>query len=355
MSGIAAARHDDRAVDDDRSLAGQRILFIGVRDFGYAQQITDELSRRGAAVDYLPDRPFDSPLMSAITRYWRAAVMPFADRFYFRKLKALGDKEYDQVFVLNGVTVSTRLLEALRARMPRARFLFYIWDSMRNRPSAPAILPYFDELVTFDPEAAQQYGMRLQPLFFAPGFETEVETEPKYHLSFIGTAHSDRFHIISTLGAGLGPDVTPYWYLFLKARWVYYAEKLMNPAFKRARIDDFRYETLGFAKVQQVFRESRAIVDIEHPHQMGLTMRTFEALGSGKKLITTNAHVKDYPFYDPQNMHVIDRDNPSLPDDFLKTPYRPLPPELRRRYSLAGWVDGLMQNRPAAGEPAGEG
>ncbi|MEP9357607.1 hypothetical protein [Sphingomonas sp. KR3-1] len=349
MDDVAALRENVGPAERGRSLAGQRILFIAVRDFGYAQQITDELRRRGAEVDYLLDRPFDTPIMSAATRYMRPAIMPFADRYYFRKLAELGNKEYTQVFVLNGVTVSTRLLAALRARMPRARFLFYIWDSMRNRPSAPALLPYFDDKVTFDPEAAEQYDMRLRPLFFAPGFETPADGEPEYDLSFIGTAHSDRYHIISTLGAALGTEVKPYWYLFLKAPWVFYAEKLMNPAFKRARRDDFKYETLGFAKVQQVFRKSRAIVDIEHPHQMGLTMRTFEALGSGKKLITTNTHVRDYPFYDSQNMHVIDRANPSLPDEFLKTPYRPLPQELYYQYSLAGWVDSLMGSDGAAG------
>ncbi len=29
-------------------------------------------------------------------------------------------------------------------------------------------------------------------------------------------------------------------------------------------------------------------------------MRTFETIGSGKKLITTNADIKDYPFYNPE-------------------------------------------------------
>jgi hypothetical protein len=350
VTDTTALPADTRPVEANRSLAGQRILFFAVRDFGYAQQITGELRRRGAEVDYLPDRPFDSPFMSAVTRFQRAAVMPFADRYYFRKLKELGDKEYDQVFVTNGVTISERLLATLRDRSPRARFLFYIWDSIRNRPSAPALLPYFDERVTFDPEAAEQYGMRLQPLFFAPGFEAASHGEPKYDVSFIGTAHADRYQIISALNAGLEPDVSRYWYLFLKARWVFRAEKLRNPAFKHARLNDFKYETLGFANVQQIFKESRAIVDIEHPHQKGLTMRTFEALGSRKKLITTNAHVKDYPFYDPQNIHVIDRTDPHLPREFLRTPYRPLSPELYHQYSLAGWVDALMPGARASTE-----
>ena len=57
------------------SLAGKRVLFFAVRYFGYEQRIMDELRRRGAEVDYLPDRPFNTPLMTAVTRYSRPAPL----------------------------------------------------------------------------------------------------------------------------------------------------------------------------------------------------------------------------------------------------------------------------------------
>lgn len=341
---------DPMDADGDRSLAGKRVLFFAVRYFGYEQQIMAELRRRGAEVDYLPDRPFNTPLMAAITRYSRAAVMLFARHYYERRLTEFGDKVYDLVFVINGQTMSRQMIAKLRDRMPNARFLFYIWDSMRNKPKAREILPFFDECVTFDPEAARQYDMRLLPLFFAPGFEGH-DNDLQYDLSFIGTAHSDRFHIISTIDRALSPDVSRFWYLFLQAPWVFYVQKAINSAFRKASFANFQYVPMPFASVQDVFRKSRAIVDMEHPDQTGLTMRTFEAIGAGKKLITTNRHVRDYPFYDPQNIHIIDRSDPSVPHDFLRTPYRPLVPTLRYRYSLAGWLDELLQSgkQPPAG------
>lgn len=326
----------------DGSFAGRRILFFAVRFFGYEQAIIAELRRRGATVDYLPDRPFNSPFMTAVTRYSRAVVMPAAHRFYRQKLREFGDQEYDDVFVVNGQTMPKALLAELRSQMPRARFLFYIWDSMHNKPKAPEILPYFDECVTFDPEASRQYGMRLRPLFFSPGFELSAPSDYEYDLSFIGTAHSDRRNIVSGLDSQLGTDVSRFWYLYLQAPWVFRAHKLINPAFKHARSSDFRYVPMPRDEVQHVFRHSRGIVDIEHPRQTGLTMRTFEALGARKKLVTTNAGVRDYPFYDPQNIHVIDRSNPTLPKDFLQTPYTPVAEELYRQYSLSGWVDDLL-------------
>ncbi len=267
--------------------------------------------------------------------------MRFADRFYRQKLAELGNKKYDLFFVINGQTLSKRLIAELRQHMPHATFLFYIWDSMRNKPKAQEILPFFDQRITFDPEAAHQFDMRLLPLFFTPGFEV-TNSSPTYDLSFIGTAHSDRFHIISTIDKALPSDANRLWYLFLQAPWVFYAQKILNSAFSKARFEDFKYRPLPFSKVQEIFLESRAIVDMEHPNQTGLTMRTFEALGAGKKLITTNSHIKDYDFYDPQNIHVVDRLNPSIPKHFLTTPYHPLPVKLYYKYSLSGWVDNLL-------------
>jgi hypothetical protein len=329
--------------DRTGSLAGKRILFFAVRYFGYENQIIAELQRRGAEVDYLPDRPFNTPLMNAFSRYSRAAIMRFATSFYRRKLHEFGHKAYDLVFVINGQTLSQSLLRQLREEQVRAHFLFYIWDSMQNKPKAREILSFFDECITFDPEAATQYGMKLLPLFFAPGFDGGDEN-PEYDLSFVGTAHSDRIKIIRDLDKNLEPSTKRFWYPFLQAPWVFYIQKLINPAFKIAKPQDFHYEPLPFKQVQQIFRASRAIVDMEHPRQTGLTMRTFEALGAGKKLITTNQSIRNYDFFDPQNIHIIDRNDASVPTSFIKADFNPVDSRLRYKYSLSGWLDNILLN-----------
>ena len=57
------------------------------------------------------------------------------------------------------------------------------------------------------------------------------------------------------------------------------------------------YETLTFN-----MKDCHAVLDIEHPKQVGLTMRTFEVLASGRKLITTNRSIINHEFYDPLRM-----------------------------------------------------
>ena len=54
-------------------------------------------------------------------------------------------------------------------------------------------------------------------------------------------------------------------------------------------------------------------------------MRTIEiALGMRKKSITTNLDIKEYDFYDKNNILIIDRKNPIINKEFLETNYHEL-------------------------------
>lgn len=322
---------------------GKQVLFIAPQFFGYELEIVEEMRRRGALVDFLPDRPFTSPLMKAVTRLRREWVLPFADRFFLDSVEAFGRTRYDLIFVVVGEGVSVRVLSEYRASFPGATLVLYMWDAVRTKRAAQANLPFFDALHTFDPNDAKTFGMNFRPLFFSPGFTPSTQILPHYQLSFVGTAHSDRYAVVSNVAAALPKQTSCYWYLYLQAPWVFWAHKLGNPAYRQASKNDFCFDPLSKAAVQSIFLNSLAILDIEHPGQTGLTMRTFETIGAGKKLITTNALVKETDFFKPENILVIDRNRvPKIPDAFLHTAYEPLPVAVYKKYSLAGWLDEVL-------------
>lgn len=325
-------------------LNGRRVLLIAPRFFGYESDIKAEIERRGATVDWLPDRPFDTPAMSALTKLRPGWVQPAATRLYRKLLERFGATQYDLVLVVNGQTLSTEMLTHLRAAYPQATFVLYMWDALANRVQVQKKLALFDRLYTFDPRDAKNFGMHMRPLFFGPGFDRLTATVAmKYHLCFIGTAHSDRFPIIDTLRRNLPPDIKAFWYLYLQAPWVLQIRRFTEASMRHAQHKDFEFIPLGKAKMQEEVSVSRTILDIEHPLQNGLTMRTFETLGAGKKLVTTNAGVRDYDFFSPDNVFVLDRNAPFIPRDFLEAPFSPLAAPIRRRYSIASWLDELIE------------
>ncbi|HMO68649.1 MAG TPA: hypothetical protein PKE25_08320 [Novosphingobium sp.] len=324
-------------------LAGKRVLFSAPRFFGYEQEIAAELHRRGAQVDFLADRPFDSPLLHAAARFSRRAVLLHTDRHYRRTMAGFDGGAYDHVLIVNGQTMPRALLAEIRRDNPHARFTLYMWDSLANRRDALGLLDLFDRAFSFDPDAARQHAMRFRPLFFAPAYEAPAEPQEIVHdLSFIGTAHTDRHAVVSRLDATLDPQVRRFWYLYLQARWVWLAYRLTNPAFRQAPMADFRFTPLPRAEGVRAFWQSRAILDIEHPRQTGLTIRTFETLGARRKLVTTNAGIRDYALFDPALIQVIDRQAPRVDRSFLLEDAPGLEEAVRRRYSLAGWLDEVL-------------
>jgi len=327
-----------------KNLKGKKILLIAPRFFGYEIEIRNEIERRGAQVDWLADRPFDKPWQTALSRTSPRIVQPWVNRLYRHQLEKLGATYYDVVLVINGQTLALEVLVEIKSSFPNARMVLYMWDSMDNRPNIVQALRYYDITYSFDPVSANQYGMELRPLFFTSGFERPIALTFDYHLSFIGTMHSDRYGVIDQLREQLTSEVIAYEYLYLQAPWVYWAYRMLKPAMRHASIEEFQFKAIGKEKVQEIFHHSHAIVDIEHPKQRGLTMRTFETIGANKKLITTNPNIRQYDFFRKENICVIDRKNPVIPTGFWDESYQELPPDLYYKYSLAGWLDNVLES-----------
>jgi hypothetical protein len=279
--------------------------------------------------------------MKALAKLAPRLVRALAARRYRRELGRLDG--LDLVLVVNGQTLSNGVLRALRLRNCRARFLLYLWDSLRNRSSIADAIGLYDKVLTFDPEDAERFGLVYRPLFFSDEF-SQRRCEPiEFELSFIGTAHTDRWSLIMDIDARLPSNIRRFWYLYLQAPWVFYFRKFLSPSFHRATIADFRFDALDRAEVGRIFHRSHCILDIEHPAQRGLTMRTIEALGAGKKLITTNPAVSKHDFYDPQNIVILERGRPlSVPHGFFAVAYVDVTEQVYNRYSLGGWINDVL-------------
>jgi hypothetical protein len=257
-----------------------RVLVIAPRFFGYEQEIVAELTRSGHRVDLLADRPFNSPFMKAVMRFRpELGGHHTCDRFFTQRMEQLSRSDYSTILVIQGEGVTTKTLLGLRNAYPRARLVFYTWDSIENKPFSKRNLPLYDRCTTFDPVDAKKYGMGFRPLFYTNGFDRPTDTVYTYDLSFIGTVHSDRYRIVQSLLEQLPPDTRTFVYLYLQAPWMYDVRRIFTNTLDGAKREEFRFDPLGKDVVQATFFGSRAVLDIEHTQQRGATMRTMESLG----------------------------------------------------------------------------
>jgi hypothetical protein len=318
-------------------MTGQRrMLLISPRFFGYEQDIAREFGRAGFAVDLVDERPSNSALAKAALRL-RASLLTRIVRRYYDGLVERGlTRDYDLVLVIKGEVVPDWFLARVRADSPLATMAFYTFDSLSNSANFVELLHHFEHLYSFQPGAtAVDPRFRLKHLFFAPEFRPlDGNAERKYDVAFIGTLHSDRYRYVKRLMAGFAHT---YAYFYVQAPWYFRVRRFTSARFREVAPGDVSFAKLDRAAVAHVFRESRAVLDMQHEDQIGLTMRTFEAIASGAYLVTSNRYIQETEIMGTGRVIVAD-DELDLPASLAELPETSGAPDGFERYSLASWV-----------------
>ena len=128
----------------------------------------------------------------------------------------------------------------------------------------------------------------------------------------------------------------------MHGRLVYFFKKIFDKTFKEFKYSQLSFKSLKVKQIVELYQQSIIILDINHPFQKGLTMRTFEAIGAKRKLITTNKEIAKYPFYNENDFLIIDRNDIKLNLDFFKDNYLTLDSKLYEKFSLEGWLFNIF-------------
>lgn len=323
----------------------KKILFISPSFFGYEKSILNRLREMGAIVDYFDERPANTFWTKSLIRINSKLLVFTIDKYYQSISSYIYGKEYDYIFVVNIEAMPRHFLKMLKNQYPNTKFILYMWDSIMNKRKTISYIPFFDVVFSFDADDCKKNPyIKFRPLFYLNEYQSIISYNRfKYDLLFIGTAHSDRYSFLQKIQ--VQPDIRNkkcYFYLYLQDWKLFLWYKVVNPIFRKAHMKDFRYIPLTKLELINLIKQSRIIIDIQHPNQVGLTIRTIEMLGAGRKLITTNKLVETYDFYDPNNILIIDRDNPVIPEQFFYTDYIPVDQKIYEKYSLDGWLNDVF-------------
>ncbi len=327
-------------------LKGKRILFFSAKAFGIPENIVDALKTFGAKVDYYDERPANSFIVKALIRINRNLIGAYINKYHFKIIENTKHFKYDYIILIKGESFSEHNLQKLLSYHPDAISIVYHWDSIANNHNAISLLNNFDKAFSFDRHDCEKIGINFLPLFYYNEYRDIAEYTEKvdYDLLFVGTTHSDRYRFIKSIASqikALGGKC--FTYFFFQGKIMYYKYRLYNYSeMKNAHISDFHFKPIDKQQLLELYKKSRIIVDIQHPKQSGLTLRTMEALGAKKKLITTNGDVKFYDFYHPDNILIVDRQNPVIDKAFLDAVYKDIPKDIYEKYSINTWLENLL-------------
>ena len=323
------------------SISGKKILFFAPAFFGYEKKIAKKMEDMGAYVDMYDVRSVTSAKDRALLKISPKIFATRSKNYYENITKENRKKDYDYILIVKCDMTPESVLAEIHDLFPKAKLCLYLWDSVDNIPGVLDKFKYFDTLHSFDPEDCKKYpALTFRPLFYADEFCKGVSTKDyKYDVCFVGTIHSDRYAIIKSLRKIANEKgLSSYWFCYLQSKFIYYFYKVTKKEFADTTFSDFNFEKKDSREIADIVEQSRIVLDIQHPRQTGLTMRTIEMVGMNKKLITTNASINTYDFYNPNNISIVDRNNVIIDDKFLQTLYEPLSDELYKKYSLQNWI-----------------
>ena len=319
-------------------LENKKILLFTPFFFNYHEAIKQELERQGAIVHMYDERNHPSDLEKVLIRKFPILISSKINSSYQLIIETERTFKPDFVLFINPEAVTARSLQLIRQTFPCSRLILYMWDSLENK-DFKSCLQYFDEKYSFDPNDCKVYGMKFRQLFYVNGVEKNQVCDFKYDVSFIGTVHSDRAKILLDVKKYCDEHhLKYYFYLYIPGKTMLLFRKLFTKGLREWESKYVHTEPIPKSRIDEISSRTKCIIDINHPYQTGLTMRTIEMVGLKRKLMTTNANITEYDFYRPENQIVLDRKNLKLNIENINSDYIDIPEEVYQKYSLEYWV-----------------
>ena len=299
-----------------------KVLFIGTPYMGLYKEIISEMQRQGYEVDFHAEGKFlEDPLNRRGYKGIKKRIFVNAQKFlnqmdeYWRTVLNTPpfDKVYDYLFVLDGQSLHPCIFEILRKRNPKVKSVNYLFDTTKGVYQFNENFKYFDKVVTFDREEANKYGISLLPIFWCQdimpqrflykffGFGAYKKDRYKLFRKISEFAKENKLHsFIKLVGSK-----TKFFFIKSLARQILGIQN-DRISWKEYHSDIVTSNRLDLNKFNELLANSEIILDTNAPHQDGLTSRFMQALGNGKKIITTNKSVLLYDFYTPNQIFVVD-------------------------------------------------
>ena len=296
-----------------QEIKGKRFLFIGTGFYDYEENIKKYMEDRGAEVFY-----FVTTKKNILLRLLKRIGLKTS--FYYEKsINYYLDKaplKIDGIIIIRGENFTQGVIDKIYTKYPSTKKVVYFWDSLKRMNNYEIILKNFENILTFDRVDAIKYNLIFRPLYFRIIDDT-IKRNVKYNISFVGGIHSTRLDIVRKLKTQMIDNGLSFKFLLWISPGSYFIHRYLTKKICKEDNDLFCFHPIPYSAYIDLSLSSNVILDISHPQQNGLTMRTIESIGMKKKVLTTNTDIINYNF--PQKyIQLIKADDYICDIDFLK-------------------------------------
>lgn len=219
---------------------------------------------------------------------------------------------------------------------------------LNNEDFITKIVPFFDKVYSFDFEDCRKYNLVYMNQFLPFSFEEmksfrkEVDNVSNMDKScyFIGEYLHNRSQLINKLAP-----------IFHKNGYktdfnlIHYDDSL------KTNIDEpmIFYKSgkkISYLENIDILKHNDIILEISQLGQTGITLRALEAILFNKKLITTNKFIKQYDFFSPEQIFILDTDNDNylLLEQFFESKFTPIDLDILYKYSADAMLSTIKNS-----------
>ncbi|WP_300180633.1 hypothetical protein [uncultured Aliivibrio sp.] len=313
------------------------VLLVSPYFYSYHKGIVKALKDKGANVKFVPE--VNNSFFYRLSKKISPKLQCFLENKHKKKiLNACKQNSFDLLLVIRGELFDKNLLTLIRKELPNADFYMYQWDSYRHADYRD-VIKCFKRVSTFDSSDAKELCIPYLPLFYLPEYKSNTcYSEKKYALSFFGAYHGDRLDVIKFFTKELEQNSSKHkFHLYMPL-----LSFLYRLLVREVKVSDFKYFTFYKAKssdISKVYSESIAVLDVELAIQSGLSIRTFEVLSSGAKLLTTNFNIKREKLYNEDVVNCINRNDLIFDPHFFESKKIEISLD---DYSVSKWLDNVF-------------
>ena len=317
-----------------------KICVISFDFWGYDAHIVETLKEKGIEANHIKIgavsyENFGERLTNLFSKVFLGKNLKYQKRqkFVIEQLDKLGHQ--DQILVLNADTFDHSTLEYMKKCANR--FITFLYDNLDRCPVQDK-LHFFDKIYSFDDKDIEKHGFeRLTNYNYLP-FLSQEKQNPSEDALYITSYDKKRIKQLDILSQKFEELRLKFdLYVIGKKSW---KNQLMKP-FTRNKIV-FTRKRINHENLPEFYKRTKVILDLMRENQYGLSFRVFEAMALEKKIITDNEKIKNYDFYNPNNILVLNKDFSNITKEFFETPYQSLPEEIYKKYTLEKWVERVF-------------
>ena len=307
-----------------------KICVISFDFWGYDAHIVETLKEKGIEANHIKIgavsyENFRERLTNLFSKVFLGKNLKYQKRqkFVIEQLDKLGHQ--DQILVLNADTFDHSTLEYMKKSTNR--FITFLYDNLDRFPVQDK-LHFFDKIYSFDDKDIEKHGFeRLTNYNYLP-FLSQEKQNPSEDALYITSYDKKRIKQLDILSQKFEELRLKFdLYVIGKKSW---KNQLMKPFSKNKIV--FTRKRINHENLPEFYKRTKVILDLMRENQYGLSFRVFEAMALEKKIITDNEKIKNYDFYNPNNILVLNKDFSNITKEFFETPYQSLPEGIYKKY-----------------------